>query len=46
MMPAAMIRMGMAVDRMPMPRPAMMLVAVPVTDCREMDVTGPVWVPV
>ena len=37
---------GSAVEIMPTPRPAMMLVAEPVTDWRTMLLTGPVPVPV
>ena len=37
---------GKVVDRMPQPMPAMMFVALPVTDCRDTSVTGPVLIPV
>jgi hypothetical protein len=41
-----MIIIGTAVDSIPIPRPAIMLVAGPVIDCLVIDITGFVPVPV
>ena len=46
MIAAAMIKIGIAVDIMPTPRPEMMVVAGPVRVCSTIDFTGAVWVPV
>ena len=42
----AMKMIGQVVDRIPQPMPAMMFVALPVTDWRDTSVTGPVLMPV
>ena len=42
----AIIKMGPAVDCMPTPSPAIMFVAGPVNDCREIESVGEVLVPV
>ena len=45
-MATAMKMIGQVVERMPQPMPAMMFVALPVTDCFDTSVTGPVLIPV
>ena len=45
-MATANIRIGMAVDCIPTPKPEMIFVAEPVTDCLTIPVTGLVCVPV
>ena len=45
-MATAIIKIGIAVDIIPTPKPAIMLVADPVTDCLTMERTGFVPVPV
>ena len=45
-MASARTTVGMPVEYIPTPSPAMMFVAAPVTDCRAMPVTGDVCVAV
>ena len=42
----AIINIGIAVDCIPTPKPAIIFVAGPVNDCRVIEVVGPVLVPV
>ena len=46
MIAAAIIRVGIAVDCIPTPKPAIIFVAEPVIDCSATDFTGEVPVPV